>query len=91
MKKISISKLDDIQDRKPVHALVAGVDLVIVRFDEKTSVMYGRCLHRGALMSDGFVRGNDLICGVHYWDYRVDSGVSEYNNNEALPKFSSWV
>jgi glutamate synthase domain-containing protein 2 len=54
-------------------------------------VFYGRCLHRGALMSDGFVRGNNLICGLHDWDYRLDSGVSEYSNDEALPKFKSWV
>jgi len=54
-------------------------------------VFYGRCLHRGVLMSDGFVRGNNLICGLHDWDYRLDSGVSEYSNDEALPKFKSWV
>ena len=91
MNKISIAKFDDIKDRKPEHALVADVDLVIVKMDEDVSVMYGRCLHRGALMSDGFVRGNNLICGLHYWDYRVDTGVSEYDNSEALPKFQSWV
>jgi len=91
MNKISVAKLNSLKDRKPVHALIADVDLVIVMFDEEVSVFYGRCLHRGALMSDGFVRGNNLICGVHYWDYRVDSGVSEYNNSEALPKFASWV
>ena len=54
-------------------------------------MFYGRCLHRGVLMSDGFVRGNNLICGLHDWDYRLDSGVSEYSNDEALPKFKSWV
>ena len=91
MKKVSIAKSDELKDRKPVHALVADVDLVIVKFDGEVSVFYGRCLHRGALMSDGFVRGNNLICGLHYWDYRVDSGVSEYNNSEVLPKFNSWV
>ncbi|WP_170406231.1 glutamate synthase-related protein [Ruegeria arenilitoris] len=91
MKKVSVAKLDDLPDRKPKYALVGEVDLVVVRFDEEVSVFYGRCLHRGALMADGFVRGNNLICGVHYWDYRVDSGVSEYANDEALPKFQSWV
>jgi phenylpropionate dioxygenase-like ring-hydroxylating dioxygenase large terminal subunit len=25
-------------------------------------VLYGRCAHRGALMSDGYVQGDDLIC-----------------------------
>ena len=91
MNKVSIANLDDLADRKPAYALVAEVDLVVVRFDAEISVFYGRCLHRGALMSDGFVSGNNLICGLHYWDYRLDSGVSEYNNKEVLPKFESWV
>ncbi|WP_317055712.1 glutamate synthase-related protein [Roseovarius rhodophyticola] len=91
MKKVSVAKLDTLPDRKPQYALVGEVDLVVVRFDEEVSVMYGRCLHRGALMSDGFVQGDNLICGLHYWDYRLDSGVSEYNNAEVLPKFTSWT
>lgn len=91
MKKVSVAKYGDLADRKPEYALVGEVDLVVVRFDDDVSVFYGRCLHRGALMSDGFVRGKNLICGVHNWDYRLDTGVSEYANDEALPKFSSWV
>jgi nitrite reductase/ring-hydroxylating ferredoxin subunit len=91
MKKTEIIRFEDLDDRKPAYALVADVDLVVVLFDDEVSVFYGRCLHRGALMADGFVSGNNLMCGVHYWDYRLDSGVSEYANNEALPKFQSWV
>lgn len=91
MKKESVGKLAELKDRKPQYALVGEVDLVVVRFDEDVSVFYGRCLHRGALMADGFVSGDNLMCGVHYWDYRLDSGVSEYNNSEALPKFASWI
>lgn len=91
MKKHAVATLSALPDRDPQYALVADVDLVVVRFDEEVSVFYGRCLHRGALMSDGYVQGDNLICGVHYWDYRVDSGVSEYNNSEALPKFKSWI
>lgn len=91
MKKIAIAALDEIVDRQPAHALVGTVDLVIVRHDDRVSVFYGRCLHRGALMADGFVDGDNLICGVHNWDYQLESGVSAYNNAEALPKFSSWL
>ena len=91
MKKIKIAQLNDLKDREPYYAIVANVDLVIIRYDDKISVFYGRCLHRGVLLADGFVDGNNLICGVHNWDYRVDSGISEYNNKEQLQKFSSWV
>lgn len=91
MQKTSVAQIDGLEDRAPAYALVGEVDLVVVRFDEAVSVFYGRCLHRGALMSDGFVRGDNLICGVHDWDYRLDSGVSEYANEEVLPKFQSWI
>jgi len=91
MNKVSIIGMSELADRAPTYAIVGEVDLVVVRFDQEISVFYGRCLHRGALMADGHVRGNNLICGVHDWDYRLDSGVSEYANSEKLPKFTHWV
>lgn len=91
MNKTSIGLWAEIEDRAPVAAQVAGVDLVMVRFDDQVSVLYGRCAHRGALMADGQVDGDNLICGLHGWDYRMDTGVSEYNNSETLPKFEAWI
>ncbi len=93
MNKVKIANWDELEPVKPAYALVANVDLVIVRWEneENVSVLYGRCLHRGALMSDGSVKGEDLICGVHGWDYRYKTGVSAYNNSEVLHKFNSWI
>jgi glutamate synthase domain-containing protein 2 len=88
---VRVAVWSQLPDRKPVYALVANVDLVVVRYDDHVSVLYGRCLHRGALMADGHVVGDNLICGVHGWDYRYDSGVSEYNNKEVLHKFAAWI
>jgi len=90
-KPVVIAKVSELENKQPVHALVNNLDLVIVKFDDDISVLYGRCLHRGALMADGHVDGHNLICGVHGWDYRVDSGVSEYNNKEVLHKFSTKI
>ena len=90
-KNVRVARLSELKDRTPAYALVAGVDLVVVRYDSEVSVLYGRCLHRGALLSDGHVEGNNLICGVHFWDYRLDTGVSEYNNAEALHRFNANV
>ena len=91
MNKTAIANWNDLKDRSPEYALVADVDLVVIRFDDSVSVLYGRCAHRGALMSDGHVDGDNLICGVHGWDYRLDSGISEYNNAETLHRFNAWV
>ncbi len=88
---VEVATWSKLPDREPTYALVAGVDLVVVRYDDAVSVLYGRCQHRGALMADGFVRGDNLICGLHNWDYRADTGVSEYANDEALHKFNAWI
>ncbi|MEZ4453346.1 MAG: glutamate synthase-related protein [Nannocystaceae bacterium] len=90
-RRAKVATWSALADRKPAYALVAGVDLVVVRYDDQVSVLYGRCLHRGALMADGTVVGEDLICGVHGWDYRYATGVSAYNNEEALAKFSAVI
>jgi len=42
MNKISIFTWGELEDRTPEYALVADVDLVIVRFDDSVSVLYGR-------------------------------------------------
>jgi glutamate synthase domain-containing protein 2 len=88
---VKVATWSQLEDRVPSYALVSDVDLVVVRFDQEVSVLYGRCLHRGALLSDGHVDGDNLICGVHDWDFRVDTGVSEYDNREAIHKFRASV
>jgi glutamate synthase domain-containing protein 2/nitrite reductase/ring-hydroxylating ferredoxin subunit len=85
---IALSLLSDIPMLTPTQKLIHGLDLVVVRYSDTLSVLYGRCLHRGALMGDGHIDGHNLICGVHGWDYRYDTGVSEYNDKEVLHKFT---
>ncbi len=93
MHKTAIATWSDLEILKPTYALVANVDLVVIRLEEedKISVLYGRCLHRGALMADGHIEGKNLVCGVHNWDYCYKSGVSSYQPSERLQRFKSWV
>lgn len=93
MKLIKLCKFSELTENEPAHQLVNGLDLVLVKYNDgkDISVLYGRCLHRGALMSDGYVDGGNIICGVHDWDYRIDTGVSEYNNEEVLHKFHAEI
>lgn len=91
MQLVDIISVSTLQNKQPTHHNINGLDLVIIKFDDTVSVLYGRCLHRGALMADGHLDGENLICGLHGWDYRYDTGVSEYNNEEVLHKFYSEV
>jgi len=91
MKKTELCKLSSLEEKQPQHGLLENIDLVIIRYGDQVSVLYGRCLHRGALMADGHIEGDNIICGLHGWDYRFDTGVSEYNNKEVLTKFTAFI
>ncbi|MDW3191359.1 MAG: glutamate synthase-related protein [Cytophagales bacterium] len=91
LKPVVVAEMASLNDKEPTHGQVLGTDLVIIRYGEEVSVLYGRCLHRGALLSDGFVDGHNLICGLHNWDYRYDTGVSEYAPDERLHKFEHLI
>ena len=91
MRPHKVATWSELKDREPAGALVSNVDLVVTRFGDEHSVLYGRCLHRGAKLADGTVIGEDLVCGLHGWDYRLDSGISSYENSQRLAKFESWV
>jgi len=91
MKPTIVAVLGDLPDRQPIGSQVANVDLVVVRVGDDVSVLYGRCLHRGALMADGAIIGDDIVCGLHGWDYNFSTGISSYNNTERLTKFTAWI
>ncbi|MBW9256686.1 MAG: Rieske 2Fe-2S domain-containing protein [Candidatus Thiodiazotropha sp. (ex. Lucinisca nassula)] len=93
MNRTPIAQWSELEPEKPAYALVADVDLVIVRWpdEEQVSVLYGRCAHRGALMSDGRIEGSNIVCGLHDWDYEYKTGVSSYNPSEKLHRFNAWV
>jgi cytochrome P450/nitrite reductase/ring-hydroxylating ferredoxin subunit len=57
------------------HAVSAcGVDLVLVRTKAGPRVFLGRCPHQGALLGEGEIDGDTLVCRNHRWRFRTDSG-----------------
>jgi glutamate synthase domain-containing protein 2 len=93
MNKVRVADWNELEPLEPAYALVANVDLVVIRWqgEVRASVLFGRCLHRGALLSDGHIEGKNLICGLHQWDYDYKTGVSSYNPEEKQHRFQSWV
>ena len=54
---VVICSFKDLEQLKPTHARVENTDLVVIRDHSNVHVMYGRCLHRGAILADGYIKG----------------------------------
>ena len=63
-KEIKLCPIDELKDKTPAAFQINGLDLVAVRYGDNVSVLFGRCLHRGALMANGQIEGNNLISAL---------------------------
>lgn len=88
---LRVASFSDLLEDTPTAVVADGVDVVLIRRGDQIHALSGRCAHRGALMADGHVEGDLLVCGVHGWRYRIDSGVAPVNPAVALTTFEAWV
>jgi len=57
------------------HAVsVDGVDLILLRTGGHARVYQGRCPHQGALLGEGELDGNELVCRNHRWRFDAETG-----------------
>ena len=51
-----------------------GVDVALVRTGAGWRAFQGRCPHQGALLGEGEIDGDRLVCRNHRWRFSLDSG-----------------
>ena len=70
---------EDVVAGKPMKVKLLGQQLVIYRKGSDNSVvaMSDLCVHRGAALSDGEVKGDCVVCPYHGWEYEPDGAVSK--------------
>lgn len=93
MKKISILDWSQLEPLVPCYVLITHVDLVVIRWqnEKEVSVLYGRCLHQGALLDDGYIDGDNIVCRLHGWDFNYKTGTGSFNSSKRLHRFTSWI
>ena len=73
----------------PVTIRVNERDLALVRCEQGGTphVVDNRCPHRGGQLGDGSVRGDDIVCPLHNYDFDLHTGISRYDPAESIPVY----
>ena len=74
---VGVAKLGDLNGAGPFAFSANGVDVVAVRRGGVWRAFGGRCPHQGALLGEGELEGDALVCRNHRWRFAIDSGRRE--------------
>jgi len=69
-----LAPLDELRGDGPFALSTNGVDLVVVRTECGLRAYQGRCPHQGALLGEGELDGDRLVCRNHRWQFEAASG-----------------
>jgi nitrite reductase/ring-hydroxylating ferredoxin subunit len=72
-----VAYLSELNGRGPFALSTDGVDIVLLRTLDGWRAFEGHCPHQGALLGEGEIEGDALVCRNHRWRFSVDSGQRE--------------
>ena len=58
-----------------------------MNYEGEFYALNNRCPHRGGQLGDGELKGSDLICPLHGWDFDVRTGISRYNTLDRIATY----
>jgi cytochrome P450/nitrite reductase/ring-hydroxylating ferredoxin subunit len=74
---VRVADLGELKSAGPFALSADGVDLVLARTSRGWRAFRGRCPHQGALLGEGELDGDSLVCRNHRWRFALDSGQRE--------------
>ena len=69
-----LTRLTDLRGAGPFALSADGIDLVVARTESGLRAFQGRCPHQGALLGEGELDGDRLVCRNHRWEFDAATG-----------------
>ena len=85
----SISISEKIKDNTIQCFTIDGTDIVIGRRNGKLFAFNNSCPHRGASLSKGELKGDNIVCYMHGYEFNVFTGKLE--NMKSWKKEDTWL
>jgi nitrite reductase/ring-hydroxylating ferredoxin subunit len=71
---LPVSRVEELTGDGPYAVSADGADLVLVQAGGKLRAFGGRCPHQGALLGEGELDGETLVCRNHRWRFSIETG-----------------
>lgn len=80
-------KAEEVMD-EPKKVVIMGESVVLYRTEEGVHALRDLCIHRGAALSLGCIKGDKLVCPYHAWEFNkegVCTKIPQLPEGKAIP------
>jgi nitrite reductase (NADH) small subunit len=74
---VRVTRCADVPLREGRAVTLAGREIAIFNLGDRFMATDNQCPHQGGPLCDGIVAGDSVVCPLHAWKVRLDSGTVE--------------
>jgi nitrite reductase (NADH) small subunit len=74
---VRVTRCENVPVREGRSVIVAGREIAIFNLGDRFMATDNQCPHKGGPLCDGIVAGDSVVCPLHAWKVRLDSGTVE--------------
>jgi nitrite reductase (NADH) small subunit len=74
---VRVTLSENVPLREGRAVALAGREIAIFNLGDRFLATDNQCPHQGGPLCDGIVAGDSVVCPLHAWKVRLDSGVVE--------------
>jgi nitrite reductase/ring-hydroxylating ferredoxin subunit len=89
MSYVPVCKSDEIEERSMKKFNVGHIEVLVGRIQGKVFACNNSCPHRGASLVKGELKGNNVVCWMHGYEYDVFTG--KLQNMKSWKKEDTWM
>ncbi|MGJ3241280.1 MAG: glutamate synthase-related protein [Anaerolineae bacterium] len=81
---VAVLKTNQLEESKGTTVFVNERDIALYKYEGDFYALDNTCVHRQGKLGDGWMKGANVICPLHEWDYDVKTGISRWNSEEKI-------
>ena len=74
---VRVTRCENVPLREGRAVRLAGREIAIFNLGDRFLATDNQCPHQGGPLCDGIVAGDSVVCPLHAWKVRLDSGTVE--------------
>ena len=74
---VRVTRCEDVPLREGRAVTLAGREIALFNLGDRFMATDNQCPHQGGPLCDGIVAGDSVVCPLHAWKVRLDSGTVE--------------
>ena len=74
---VRVTRCENIPPREGRAVTFAGREIALFNLGDRFLATDNQCPHQGGPLCDGIVAGDTVVCPLHAWKVRLDSGTVE--------------